>query len=45
MTIALKSTISCETFDVIESFQGTCLKHVFSNVCQHAIVEDFFLKA
>jgi hypothetical protein len=44
MTIALKSTISCETLDVMESFQGTCFEHVFSSVSQYAIVEDFFFK-
>jgi hypothetical protein len=45
MTIVLKSTICCETLDVVESFQGTCFKDVFSNVCQYAIAEEKVLKA
>jgi hypothetical protein len=42
--IALKLTISCETLDVMESFEGTCFEHVFSNVCQYAIVEEKVFK-
>jgi hypothetical protein len=45
MTIALKATISCETLDVMETFKGTCFGHVFSNVCQYAIVEEKVFKS
>jgi hypothetical protein len=28
----------------MESFQGTCFEHVYSNVCQYAIVEEEVFK-
>ncbi len=36
MTIALKSVVKCEVFDLNESFQGACFGHVFSKACQYA---------
>ncbi len=35
MTIALKSIVKCEVLSLDESFQGTCLDHVFSKAYQY----------
>ncbi len=35
MTIALKLDVSCKSFSLEESFQGTCFGHVFSKACQY----------
>jgi hypothetical protein len=40
MTLALRSIMSCDILRLEESFNGSCLKHVFSKACQYGIVED-----
>ncbi len=40
LTNALKFVVKSETLGLKESFQGTCLGHVFSKVCQYATTYD-----
>jgi hypothetical protein len=44
MTTVLKSIVSCEALDVMESFYGTCFWHTFFKACQYAIVENKILR-
>ncbi len=36
ITVALKSTISCDVLGLEENFQGTCFNHAFLKTCQYA---------
>jgi hypothetical protein len=44
MITTLKSIVSCETFGLEVSFQGTSFRHAFFNAYKHAIVEMIFGK-
>jgi hypothetical protein len=44
MTIVLKSIVSCEALDVMESFYGICFWHTFSKACQYATIEKRILR-
>ncbi len=35
-TVALKSTISCDVWELEENFQGTCFSHALLKTCQYA---------
>ncbi len=39
MIVILKSIVSCESFVLEKSFQGTCFEHSFSKACQYGITE------
>jgi hypothetical protein len=39
MFAKFKYVVSCESFGLEESLQGTCFGHVFSKACQYRIVE------
>jgi hypothetical protein len=43
-TIALKSIVKCEVFNLNENFQGVCFGHVFSKTCQYAITNEKVFK-
>jgi hypothetical protein len=44
MIIVLKSIISCEALDVMESFYGTCFWHTFSEAYQYSTIEKRILR-
>jgi hypothetical protein len=39
MIVKFKYVVSCESFGLKESLQGTCFGHVFSKACQYGILE------
>jgi hypothetical protein len=44
MIIVLKSIVSCEALDVMESFYGTCFWHTFFKAWQYSTIEKRILK-
>jgi hypothetical protein len=42
--IFLKSSVSCEALDVMESFYGICFRHTFSKACQYSTIEKRILR-
>jgi 5'-3' exonuclease len=40
MTITLKAIVNYESFDLEESFQGTCFGHDFSMACQYGTTKE-----
>jgi hypothetical protein len=44
MIIVLKSIVSCEALDVMESFYGICFRHTFSKACQYSTIEKRILR-
>jgi len=40
MIVALKAIISCDNFNLEESFQGTCFGHAFSEAYQYATMDE-----
>jgi hypothetical protein len=44
MTIALKSTISCEVLNLLTPFVGACFGHAMSKVAKYATIDDKVFK-
>ncbi len=44
ITIAWKSIMRCENFNLNESFQGTCFGHGFPKVCKYLEIYNLVLK-
>ncbi len=42
--VKFKYVVSCESFGLKESLQGTCFKHVFSKAFQYGIVKERLYK-
>ncbi len=40
MTIALKAPISCDILNLEENYQGTFVRHAFSEAYQYAIIDE-----